>query len=107
MNTDPARLYRISFLQPARERIKRCAQAATGLGIAQEYAATLRVILDRLAREPAEWGDPYKRLHAAKLLIYKRLYNGLYVEYAVHEEARVVFVRDCRPVLDHPLKPFA
>ncbi len=107
MSTDPAGPYRVSFQRAARERIQRCALAAIQLGIAGDYAAVLRTMLDRLAKSPLAWGDPRRRLKAAKLVVRVRLHERLLVEYAVHEEQRVVFVRDCKPVLGHPLESFA
>jgi hypothetical protein len=55
-----------------------------------------------LARDPQSWGDPFCDLSAARL--YRRIYERILIEYAVHQEARLVWVKTFRPVLDHPLK---
>lgn len=107
MSDDPSRPYQVAFLQSARKRVQRCAEAATRLGIAKDYAATLRFVVDRLSQAPIEWGEPRRKLRAAALLLCDRVHDRLLVEYAVHEEQRIVFVRDCKPVLGHPLEPFA
>lgn len=104
MSTDPAHPYWVSFLQSARERVDRCAQAASRLGIAAEYAATLRLIVDRLSTAPLTWGEPSHHYRAARLVVRNMICQRILVIYAVHEEQPIVFIKECKPVLGHPLE---
>src|SRR5262245_39783109 len=104
MSIEPAKPYRVELLSPARARIKRSSTAAIRLGIASEYAATLRAIHENLSERPRIWGDPLKQFPAAKLRKYQQLFDRLVTVCYVHEEGRVVFIEDIRPVLGHPLE---
>ena len=104
MNTDPTLPYYVDLLYTARTRIKRCGVAAIRLGIAREYAATLRAIIENPSLTPLNWGDPIRDYKGAKLHLYRRVFGQILTEYAVHEKARIVYIRDCKPVLGHPLE---
>jgi hypothetical protein len=104
MSSDPASIYRIELLHSARARIKQCGDRTVRLGIAKEYAATLRSILENLTISPLTWGDPIRRYHEARLLLCRRVFDRILTEYAVHEESNIVYVKDCTPVLGHPLE---
>jgi hypothetical protein len=104
MTVDPAHPYQIELFPSARTRIKRCAQEAVRRGLANEYAAALRAIQERPRTLPLPWGDPANYLDGMKLWKYKRLFDRLFVVYYVHEEERIVFIEDIRPVLGHPLE---
>jgi hypothetical protein len=103
MSTDPAP-YRVSFLAAARERVKRCARTAILLGIGREYAATLRFIIERLSTSPLTWGEPSHHYRLAKLVQRKMIFQRVLVIYVVHEDQPIVFVKECKPVLGHPLE---
>jgi hypothetical protein len=107
MNIDPALPYRVDLLYTARTRIKQYGAEAIRLGIAREYAATLRAIIENLARTPFSWGDPIRHYKGAKLHLYRRVFGQILTEYAVHEKERIVYIRDCKPVLGHPLNSSA
>jgi hypothetical protein len=107
MTADPGHPYHVDYLHPAKTRILRCVKAAVRLGVASECAATIRRIVENLSSAPVAWGDPVHYFKAAKLLQCERLYERIMTVYAVHEEERIVYVKDCIPVLGHPLEPFA
>jgi hypothetical protein len=96
--------YKVELLAKARTNIKRCAEEAIRLGIAKEYAATLGAIHRNLSTAPLTWGDPLQRLPSGKVIVFQRLYERVLTIYAVREEAHLVYVKDCQPVLGHPLE---
>jgi hypothetical protein len=104
MTADSSRPYRVDYLHTARTRILRCAAAAVRLGMANEYGATIRTIVGKLSSDPLTWGDPVNDFTGAKLLLFQRVYRRIYTVYAVHEAERIVFLKDCIPVLGHPLE---
>jgi hypothetical protein len=104
MTADSGRPYHVDYLHTARTRILRCADASVRLGVAKEYGATIRSIVENLSSAPLTWGDPVNDFTAAKLLLYQRIYHRILTVYAVHEGERIVFVKDCIPVLGHPLE---
>ena len=104
MNAASDQPYQVELLHSARTRIKQCARTALELGIGKQWASTLKTILVYLAREPLAWGEPVRYFQYAKLHLCQRLYDRVFVRYAVHDEQRVVFLQDCRPVLGHPLE---
>jgi hypothetical protein len=104
MNADSGRPYRVDYLHTARTRILRCAEAAVHLGVAREYGATIRSVVENLSSAPLIWGDPVHHFTAAKLLLFQRVYHRILTVYAVHEGERIVYIKDCIPVLGHPLE---
>jgi hypothetical protein len=104
MSTDPVRPYRVELLHTARTRIKRCGKEARLLGITKDYAATIRSILENLTVVPLTWGDPIGQYKGAKLFLFRRVFGRVLTEYAVHEEKHIVYIKECKPVLGHPLE---
>jgi hypothetical protein len=85
--------------------VKKSWDKAVGLGITTDYARTLQRIVKRLSTDPLALGDPLRWYQAAKVFKRQWLYERIFTIYAVHEEAHVVWVLECRPVLGHPLEP--
>jgi hypothetical protein len=57
-----------------------------------------------LESDPVGWGDPLRHYTDAKSVAYRRVYDNLLVEYAVHDELPVVWLIDVVAVLGHPLR---
>jgi len=106
MSTDHGRPHRVELLHTARIRIKRCGEEARRLGIIREYAATILSILENFTVVPLTWGDPIQKYKGAKLLLYRRVFEQILTEYAVHEKEHIVYIKECKPVLGHPLEHF-
>ena len=104
MTEHPAPPYKVETLPGAEAEIRRCLMKARGLGIVGDYVETIRQIRDILTKRPHTWGEEIGRYRAAKLVLRKMIHNRILVSYAVHEEKPVVFIRECRPVLGHPLE---
>src|SRR5262245_38213217 len=74
---------------------KRHAEAAQR-GEGKRFVSALRQIIDRLQKDPVNFGEPSFHLPALKLTIYRAAVAPLVVEYGVHEEKPVVFIRGFR-----------
>jgi hypothetical protein len=66
---------------------------AAQLGKGKAFVATLRRVVERLRRDPLEFGEPRYRLPALKLVVYQGAISPLVVDYAVHAEKTLVFIR--------------
>ncbi len=104
MSTDTSGPFKIELTPLARAQIQRCAQEAKDRGMGHELATALREIVENLSTTPTSWGDPQVHFRHAKLRLYQRIWKRILVIYAVHEEQPVVFVKECKPVLGHPLE---
>jgi hypothetical protein len=67
-------------------------QAGTG----QRFLAAFRAIVARLHRDPRVFGEPLYRLPALRLEIRKAAVLPLVVDYGVHEDRPLVFIRGIR-----------
>ncbi len=103
MNSPPPP-YKVELLKSVQAEIMRCLREAQRLGIAPEFIATIERIFERLSSAPHDWGEEFRHFRAAKLVLRKTIHDRILVVYAVHEELPVVFVKECRPVLGHPLE---
>ncbi|MBX9584076.1 MAG: hypothetical protein K2X87_27570 [Gemmataceae bacterium] len=99
----PGRRYSVSTSGAFRDRLRELLADAAAAGVFDRVEAALRTIEDRLAADPVGWGDPIYRLHAAKVMVYHRLYDELSVVYGIPDGQQVVFLNKLRPVLRHPL----
>lgn len=69
---------------------------ARDAGREKRFLAALRQIVDRLQREPLQFGEPLYRLPALRLFVRQGVADFLLVDYAVHEEQPLVFIRGFR-----------
>jgi hypothetical protein len=99
--TEPQPPFRVSWI--CRAQVEGLMRRAQPLGLGPRLADELEQVGRRLENEPLGWGDPLFRYRSLKLVVHLRIYAKLRVVYAVHYEQSVVFVRDIRPVFDHPL----
>ena len=63
------------------------------LGKGAQFLAAFRLILQRLHRDPLIFGEPIYRLPALRLAVRQAMVSPLFVDYAVHEELPIVFIR--------------
>jgi hypothetical protein len=62
-------------------------------GTGQQFLAALREIGERLRKDPLNFGEPQYRLPALRLLVCQAVVAQLVVDFAVHEDRPLVFVR--------------
>lgn len=96
--------YRVELLRSALLRVKKCSRDAILLGIADDCARVRRRVQDKLSTVPLTWGEPTNYFEATRLWKLQRLFERFAIAYFVHEDERIVFVQDIRPVLGHPLE---
>jgi hypothetical protein len=73
--------------------LKQLHQEAIEVGVGQSFLAALRQIIAGLQNDPPAFGEPLYRLPALHLLVRQGSLLPLVVNYAVHEERRLVFIR--------------
>jgi hypothetical protein len=73
------------------------------MGLKKEFAEAVRLVIENLETRPLTWGDPLFHLRNLRLLMFRATQNMLLVSYGVHEEERIVFVRQFRIVPGSPL----
>jgi hypothetical protein len=62
-------------------------------GIGQQFLAALREIGERLRKDPLNFGEPLYRLPALRLLVCQGARSPLLVDFVVHEDRPLVFIR--------------
>jgi hypothetical protein len=95
--------FEVEFTRAQLRRIQELSARAVALGIGGAFAADLRAISERMRVSPRDWGDPIYTHPALQLIVYRGLHDRIAVTYGVHDRLPLVFVRDVRPILDHPL----
>src|SRR5205807_793082 len=85
--------FRVIYSEAMRAQLRDWSEKAKEAGAVREFAAALRAIEENLAKDPIGWGDPSHRLRHLDLLVFRRIYTFFLVEYGVHEEKRLVFIR--------------
>lgn len=103
MPPEPTDWFEVSFVGQAALQTARLDQRAAAAGLAAEWAATVARIEARLRADPRGAGDPSEDFTVLRLVLYTAVIDRVRVQYAVHDIRPVVFVRDVKPVLDHPL----
>jgi len=68
-------------------------QQAIQAGTGQQFLAALRQIVERLRDDPENLGEPSYHLPALHLLVRQAIVLPLVVDFAVHEELPLVFIR--------------
>jgi hypothetical protein len=66
---------------------------ARAAGRSKRFLASVKEILERLRADPVTFGEPLYRLPTLKLLVCHGLVSFVVVDYAVHEEKPLVFIR--------------
>src|SRR5262249_21123593 len=82
-------------------RLTNRATEAARLGLREQFTTSLKVIEEKLRTQPLEWGDPQFRARHAKSVMCHGMHLLLHVYYAVHEESRVVWVKEIKPLPGH------
>jgi hypothetical protein len=73
--------------------VKQLHRQAILAGAGQQFLAAFQQIVDRLRKDPLTFGEPLYRLPVLKLAVRKAVLSPLVVDYAVHEEQPLVFIR--------------
>ncbi len=90
--------FEVVWSEQNREAVRRLGKKAIRLGLKQEFLQTIEYISAKLANEPLTWGDPSYRLKNSGLAVFHGMHMLLHVFYGVHEDSRLVFVKEVLPV---------
>jgi hypothetical protein len=85
--------YDVRLSKEIKETIKRLHHQAAYESQGHRFLASLRVIYHRLRQDPKNFGEPLYRLPALKLMIYQVVVSPVVVNYGVHEEKPLVFLK--------------
>jgi hypothetical protein len=94
-NGQPVR-YEVRLSQQTKAALKQHHRRAAQAGKGQHFLASLRHIIERLRQDPLAFGEPLYRLPALKLLVCQAAVLPIIVDFAVHEERPLVFIRQFR-----------
>jgi hypothetical protein len=86
-------LYQVRISEHDRNILKERHREAALAGRGEEFLAALRQIIQRLRKDPLTFGEPIYRLPAIQLLVRQAVVLPLVVDYGVHEERPLVFIR--------------
>ncbi len=101
---EPTDRFTVRLTHEARESVLALLARAQRFGVRARFEAALLEIESALTTDPVGWGEPQRRYRAAHLTVYHRIHDELHVVYAVHDEAKLVWVSAVEPVLGHPLR---
>jgi len=93
VNPGPTTNYTVAHSQLVEERFLELVQQATALGIRSLFLRAARYTYDELQYAPAQFGQSRERLSHLELELRIAFAPPLYVEFAVHEQSRQVFIR--------------
>jgi hypothetical protein len=85
--------YQMSMSQQKEAVLKDLHEQAIQAGTGLQFFAAFRQIAERLHTDPFVFGEPQYRLPVLKLQVRQAIVAPLVVDYAVHEEQPLVFIR--------------
>lgn len=91
-NGQPIR-YTVRTSEQTQGILKQLHAQAVQTGSGQRFLVAIRQIAERLQIDPLTFGEFLYRLPALKLLIYEAVVLPVIVNYAVHEDLPLVFIR--------------
>ena len=94
-NGQPVR-FNVEMSVQTRDSLRQLHSQAQLAGTSKQFLAALRSIVDHLQKDPVGFGEPLYRLPAMKLIVRQGAVAPLVVDYAVHEELPLVFIRGFR-----------
>jgi hypothetical protein len=92
----PQRLYDVRMSEQTRSTLEQLHLRARAAGRNKHFLSALRRIIERLQKEPLTLGEPLYRLPALGLLVCQAVVDFVVVDYAVHDQKPLVFIRGFR-----------
>jgi hypothetical protein len=89
-------VFEVKLSQKIKKRAKELYQETLLRGEGPRFLKALRVINDRLRRDPIHFGEPLYHLRALKLVMYQVVVSPIVVVYVIHEEKPLVFLKDVK-----------
>jgi hypothetical protein len=91
-NGEPV-LYAVRMSGQTKATLKKLHARTRQAGTSKRFLAAVRRAVERLQREPLNLGEPLYRLPALRLLVRQAVVDIVVVDFAVHEEQPLVFIR--------------
>lgn len=91
--------YGVHMSQRTRAHLRKLHVEANEVGKGPAFVTAFRRIVERLQNDPWTFGEPSYRLPAVKLQVRKAVVGPLAVDYGVHEEKPLVFIRGFKTLL--------
>jgi hypothetical protein len=88
--------YSISMSQVHRQELLQLHLQEHALGFGKRFLDAYREALRRLKRDPQVFGEALYRLPLANLDVRHAVVDRLVIDYGVHEETKIVFIRRFR-----------
>lgn len=85
--------FRVVTLESARQQLLAITEQVADANAGGEVAAAIRRIYARLKSDPRDFGEPLNHHPAMKLTVRRAAIVPVFVEYGVHDEKPIVFVR--------------
>lgn len=97
------RRYKVAHVRVVLDRVEKLGRMAATLGHWVWFVDAMRAIEDRLQSDPESWGDPQFDYPSARLRNYQAYHEQFVVNYAIHLDQPVVFVRSIEFMSGSPL----
>lgn len=94
-----AREYEVIVSGQTRSAIKKCQREAIQAGRGKAFLAAFRTVIARLHRDPLGFGEILYHLPALKLVVCQGGCTFIIVDFGVHEEQPIVFLRGMKLLL--------
>lgn len=85
--------YQVSMSEQTKALLKQRQREADQAGVGAQFLSACRIIWERLRTDPVSFGETKSHLPALKLLVCQAVVSRLVVDYAVHQERPLVFIR--------------
>ncbi len=86
-------LYRVDHSAEVAEQFLKLSEQAQASGRRTAFLRAARWIMEELASTPHEFGESRERYEALRLTRRCGIVRPLFVDYAIHDEHRIVFIR--------------
>ena len=97
--------FRVVCSQVILTRLRAWGDLAASQDRLDEYLTSLKEVMERLTNAPLTWGDPLYHLEHLALVVFRRVYRFFVIEYGVHEEKKIVFIKQWELMPGQPLQP--
>jgi len=82
-----------------RDQLKDLHRRAQDKGQGKRVVSAVKRILDHLRSEPLRFGEPRYTLHHLNVEMRHGAVEPVWVQYAVHKQRRIVFIRNFMPLV--------
>jgi hypothetical protein len=99
MSSPNGSVYQVVLSGQVRDQLKNLHRRAQDKGQGKRVLSAVKRIFAHLRTQPLRFGEPRYTLHHLNVEMRHGAVEPVWVQYAVHKERRIVFVRDLQPLL--------